>query len=444
MKNAESNDLNSSSYLNFRIQIFSSKYTGIVDLNYHVEKSEILVDFISLFTPKYMHEAKKITISHQQRNTMAFQAALEHFVSKYKQQMPTLNRLKESFKKLADDEWFYVLPPAKMDTVTRFELESSLNDLNGVSSAISRESISANFLSLITNYEIVSFKVDQKGKIKIGNARGKDKQCRFCGHRHPDVTFSKEAHAVSEALGNKKLICVDECDKCNEFFDEEFERDFIYYHDLARTIHGVKNKENKVPKMKGKSYTLSKNDEYNLSIMTSTEVERECENGPPKKITLSTNYMISRQNIYKALCKFALSILDSEKIVHFADTKKWLQCKKEIKQLPKIAVLSGSKSFGAHPTITLFLRQTDNRSIPYLVGEFTFSCYIYYFIVPGSSMDDRNFLEDEEYSEFTECFKYITNMRNLGFADFSDNIQRRLEYVIHFQQIDDVGMQGND
>ena len=39
---------------------------------------------------------------------------------------------------------------------------------------------------------------------------------RFCGQQVPIVSFNNTAHAISESLGNKSVICREECDNCNE------------------------------------------------------------------------------------------------------------------------------------------------------------------------------------------------------------------------------------
>ena len=39
--------------------------------------------------------------------------------------------------------------------------------------------------------------------------------CRFCGKKYPEVRFKKKnAHAIPDALGNKLVFCIDECQSC--------------------------------------------------------------------------------------------------------------------------------------------------------------------------------------------------------------------------------------
>lgn len=285
----------------------------------------------------------------------------------------------------------------------------------------------------IQSVQLITFDLDKDRKIKIGEDNRDKRICRFCNKKKPDVKFKKEAHAISEALGNKKLILNEECDSCNEFFDENIERDFIYYHDLARTMFGIKNKDNNSPKMKGDNFQFFK-DGNNLSIAIVQDTEKDNENEPPKNIVFKTGNKIKIQNIYKALCKFALSVIDSKYIINFEDTIKWLKNEIEIQKLPKIGVWHSYKFFTEKPEITLYLRNNDNYDLPYLIGEFRFTYYMYVFIVPFSSQDKKEFLKDEEYDNYLKCFKQVTNIGEFNYVDFSENEEKDLNFNINFEQ----------
>ena len=72
--------------------------------------------------------------------------------------------------------------------------------------------------------------------------------------------------------------------------------------------------------------------------------------------------------------------------------------------------------------------------MPFLVGEFRFTFYMYIFIVPMSNKDKKTFVEQEEYDKFLECFKNIKSIKDFYFIDFSQNVKRRLQYKINFKQ----------
>lgn len=419
----------------FKIQLFStSQFGGILDIGYTVEQSQIIFDLLDIFNAKFDRVQQKINSDYKHQNTKEFQRRLKNYVLKYKNIDPKVQQFSAKFKKLKEDEWFFLLPPIELNTKMQYELEKELNKLNGNPNIDDKEI--AIFDCIMNNYELITFDLEKDRKIKIGENDRDKRVCRFCKEKQPNVEFRKEAHAISEALGNKKLILNEECDNCNKFFDENIERDFVYYHDFVRTIFGVKGKDNKLPTMKGKNFKFSKDkDSNNLSMLFNMEDD----NGKnlPKNIILETGQKIKRQNIYKALCKFALSVLNTKYLIHFDDTIKWLKNEKKVIQLPKISVLNSYHFFTKIPNITLYLRNNNNKKIPYLIGEFKFTYYVYIFIIPFSNQDDNDFLSENEYQKFLNCFKHITVKSDKGqfqSVDFSQNLERELNFNIYFKQ----------
>lgn len=248
------------------------------------------------------------------------------------------------------------------------------------------------------------------------------------------MSFKKEAHAISEALGNKKLVLNEECDSCNEFFDEYVERDFVFYHDLVRTMFGVKNKENKTPKMKGSNFEFFKDEDKNLNVAIVSSDESGKSQEPPKSVSFNTGNKIRVQNIYKALCKFALSVMGREFLDYFSDTIDWIRNENVAERLPKIAVLNSYSFFTERPEVILFFRNNDNYELPFLVVEFRFTYYMYIFVVPFSSKDKVSFLDESEYQTFLNCFNHIQAKGDFSFVDFSENIEKELKYTINFEQ----------
>jgi len=82
----------------------------------------------------------------------------------------------------------------------------------------------------------------------------------------------------------------------------------------------------------------------------------------------------------------------------------------------------------------IYLRNNDNFDLPYLIGEFKFTYYVYIFIIPLSNQDKKDFLEDEEYQTYLKCFKQVTNIGEFNYVDFSQNIKRELNFNINFEQ----------
>lgn len=420
---------------NFRILLFSTgQLGGILDVGYTTEQSEIVIDLLDVFNAEVDIDSQKININYKQRNTISFRENLNFFISKYKKAVPSIQKLREKFNNLEKDEWFFILPPTELKTKQKYDLEKELNALNNRQSNVSEEQVRELFGCIIDNYEIITFDLDKNHKVKIGEGQKNKRVCRFCKQNIPDVSFKQEAHAISESLGNKRIILNEECDTCNSFFDENVERDFIYYHDLARTMFGIKNKGNEVPKIKGKNFCFYRNDGNNLSVVIHSCAENKTTNGLPEKVVFDTGNKIKKQNIYKALCKFALSVIDSRFVSDFDETIKWIKNEKDATALPKIAVLNSYGFYTERPELTLYLRNNDNKNLPYLVGEFRFTFYLYVFIVPFSDKDSKKFLSDTDYKIFLDCFKNIESKKEFSYLDFSQNSERKLCFNINFER----------
>lgn len=318
-------------------------------------------------------------------------------------------------------------------------METMLNELNGRNIGVGVEEIHRYFGCVIENYEILAFDQKRGSKIKIGETNKKERCCRFCNKNHPEATFNNVAHAISEALGNKDLILNEECDECNSFFDQYVERDFIYFHDMARTVFGVKNKKNKIPKLVGQNFTLSMDDKNQIGIALKEAEIEQVNKGLPERFTLNTGNTIKRQNIYKALCKYALSVIDSSQLTHFKETIRWLKGDLELEKLPLVATLHNYNLFAEKSELTIFLRNNNNYDVPFLVGQFRFTFYLYIFIVPMSSKDNKDFTSKNEYETFLNCFKNIATTDGFNYVDFSQNTERKLVFNIKFEQIKQDG-----
>ena len=253
---------------------------------------------------------------------------LDNFVGTYKIQYPKLNALRKYFDNINDDEFICVLPSLKkVDTKEELEITRILHELNN------KEFVNVDklFHTVVENYNIHYYGDILK---RIGHKNKADRVCRWCHQTiksTPAVTFDEKAHAISEALGNKNLYLYDECDTCNHNFAATIELDFIKSIQILNTVWGVQGK-NGIPKIKT----------HNLEIQhadSSTLVSSESGN---KKITepLSFSYnagTITSQNIYRALCKFALSVLEDENVLNKCTwTTDWISNKHNLEKTPLV------------------------------------------------------------------------------------------------------------
>ncbi len=205
----------------------------------------------------------------------------------------------------------------------------------------------------------------------------------------------------------------------------KIERDFIAYHDFFRTFFGIKNKENQIPQMSGKNFSFIMNENRKATLKLKDEFDLL------QPARLKTNNKIKMQNIYKALCKFALGAIDSKHLSHFDETIKWIKGQKNVEKLPKVVLIRSPKPMQTN--MSLYIRKLDEIKIPLLVGEFDFVCFKYVFIVP--TFCERDFIDEKEYDDFLECFNFIKDPYSLEFIDFSDNQEKEVVFNLNFHKM---------
>ena len=306
----------------FSINFFSLKdLNETLDIGYSENNGDVILEFISIFDFT-ITEQRCISLPSEQQYSKEMKERLNLFIEKYKQAIPAIQRLSKKFNSLENGEYFYILPVCEMDSKMKYTLESELCKLNKIDFLDKARDFKIKMEKHLDKYDIKNFNLDKDSKIKIGEGKKEDRVCRFCKQKYPSVKFNSVAHTISEALGNKKLITNDECDECNSYFDKNIERDFIAYHGLFRTFFGIKNKDNQIPQMKGGnfSFSMSENREATLKLKDEFDLSQP--------IKLKTDNKIKMQNIYKALCKFALSAIDSKHLSNFDETIKWIKGQK--------------------------------------------------------------------------------------------------------------------
>ena len=85
------------------------------------------------------------------------------------------------------------------------------------------------------NYEtIASYGTNQAKDVFLGDKN--NQVCRFCGRKKGEVTFKKEAHALSNLIGNDRLFSYYECDDCNGNRFSKYESEFSNYMKLLHCL----------------------------------------------------------------------------------------------------------------------------------------------------------------------------------------------------------------
>ena len=383
-------------------------------------------DLLSIFI--VITEDDKPTIIALQELSTEINAELTRFIEKYKSRLPQLNAVAAFFKKLEENEKFFFLPNIEMELAESIKLRDSLRAIKeGKTYEELTDKTEDLFGDLMTKYNIG---VKGEQRIHIGEKLKNKRVCRFCHKSQPDTTFNNKAHAISEALGNKTIILLEECDECNSRFSKTIEPNIISYLSLFRTFFDIKAKGGS-KKFKGKNFTIKydKNPSIELTEGNAPDIGEDHYN-----IKLEANDPIVLQNIYKTLCKYYLSIIDKEELSNFSETIKWINGEIESETLPKIAEMISYHSFSTQPKLTHYIRKIDDKTLPFAVGEFYFTCKLFVFIIPFSSQDDRDFRDDTDYKHFWTTFKHFDKSKGWEFRDYSNKNPREFSINLNFQK----------
>ncbi|HOW53630.1 MAG TPA: HNH endonuclease [Syntrophorhabdaceae bacterium] len=393
-----------------------------------------LVDFLSMFSLSVDAENSIIQIRPFQQTTLELRNNINSFVDKHKANTPQVHSLRQFVEGIGEGEFFFFHPNRNFSTQDIVTIGNYLRAANGnedfeLLTSQTQESLGR----VLENYEPVAYANSRR--TMIGESERKKRVCRFCGQSEPVVKFRKVAHAISESLGNKSIILNEECDTCNEVLGDEVEIDMINYLSLYRTFFTVHGKDG-IPKMKEKTFRFQHLKDREFAFVLQGD-NTATEYGPPKAIIAKTNQRVALQNIYKTLCKYALSVIERKYIPYFTETIEWIRGRKDFSELPKIAMLTTYQFMDsvASPAIIVYRRKTNDKNLPYLVGEFHFTCLVFIFVVPLSSQDDRTFTYSTDYDGFWNCFPYSRIQdTNWKFDDFSDSQKRLLEFKIKLLQ----------
>lgn len=414
----------------FELKFFSLKATPVLTIESAEDISELVLELMVLFANDINTETNRITIEELQHNTQDLKNKIAVFSDKYKSVVPQLHQFKKFFDSLDINEPFFVYTAKELSIEQIVKLGNILQSLTGNSNFDELNKICGDyFQNIFDNYRIVTHRTDRKNF--IGEGLKQKRVCRFCKKKYGEVTFKNEAHAISEALGNKCVIVNDECDVCNSLFNDKIEGHIICYLSLFLTHFGIRGKE-QVPKIKGVNFEYQHHGNRETSITYKSD---DVSSGVlPQTVKLNTHGKIATQNIYKSLCKFALSIIESSDIQYFEKTIDWIRTDFFADKLPKIAILSDYNFFKWHPEMVLYIRKTDNKKLPFMVGEFQFTFQKFVFIVPFSNQDEVNFVSEDEYRVYWESFKHYNITNAWKFEDFSDSKARKVNFKINFQK----------
>lgn len=350
--------------------------------------------------------------------TQELKLGIAQLVTKYGKQLPHLHKLNKKIQAMRIGEKFLVAENMPEETSERSELEALVEVLNKHDAPQvkfeweKRTAEMKNFVGeLLENYNIFTPRFDVR--ITLGNAKKDERKCRFCsGTLASGSSFTKVAHAVPEALGNKTLILGDECDICNKYFGDSVEPHLIESFDIYRAFLGVRGKNGR-PHLKYPSAEITHHDGIPVIIAKKIEFAESSifvELGGSRKLTPA--------KLYRALCKITLSVLDEKHLVGLEDTVAWVRNDQPSVALPKVATnVLPVKNDDPQLSVAVFIRKKDDYTLPHIVTEFRFGWFIYVYILPFSRLDKQSFTNDTEFERFWSFFPMYFRTKKWTFED---------------------------
>lgn len=235
--------------------------------------------------------------------------------------------------------------------------------------------------------------------------------CRFCDGRAPAVTFSKEAHALPHALGNKSLTSDYECDRCNEDFGHGIENDLGAWTLPIRWLAQIRGNGG-LPKLKQSSKGGWKfGFDENGAAVTQRDGDDVFEFDEEKRVA---NLRLRRDPyrpvaVYKAFVKIALTIMPENELKHFADTLAWIRETDHSRSLMQPLEVRRVFVPGPRPfdtiQLSLLIRRDPAASLPYALFVLAFGNEMFQMVVPCSSRDASIAINPRDLPTFPTPFE---------------------------------------
>ena len=317
--------------------------------------------------------------------------------------------MKSVFDGIPEESRFLVVPNKIDDTIVLYHLRQEVDKLNGITGIHSN--LDKTKYEIASLYYTQNFSGNTKRRHYIGEPNKSSRICRFCGKQIPIVSFKNTSHAISESLGNKSLICREECDICNERFSRTIEPDIANMLSFLLTIHSIHGK-NGVRTTVGENFKISLDESTKgdssvgtIKIQLNQDLPTDIEDFFKEQLQLNTSPLkYIPQNVYKCLCKYVVSVINKQYLPDFKGTIDWINSATKHNKLPFVAIGNAQIKINA-PYLIVSIRKTNNINYPYCFALFAIANIAFAFIVPYTSKDKFRFITSEKYIVFQEMIQ---------------------------------------
>lgn len=370
-----------------------SQFTVVANTSSHVLYLDIgNIAAIKLFAELINGNSNECTVKHLQTASLEFKERLQ-LLDKIGERV---YKMKQFFNEIPTGQHYLFLPGRVEDQIQIYLYTRQLSLLDKVPLQFSNLERLSSFL--YDHYEVRVFNSEER--INIGEYEKSKRVCRFCGRSMPNATFKQKAHAISESLGNKGLICREECDDCNQRFNQTIEQDVTRFFQFFLILNGVKGK-NGSPTLQGNGISITNNPSSRSTLGRDTlvlKVKTMPDTRDIQEITkfVSDQFSFSNvkyvpQNIYKCFCKYVLSLLDNKYLQYFKETINWINEPLSFHRLPPVWHYCVSRNHET-PYMAIMLRKHNHKELPYCWAIINIAGYQFLFIIPFCTKDKYKFV----------------------------------------------------
>lgn len=239
-------------------------------------------------------------------------------------------------------------------------------------------------------YSVIKAVDTISGKIFLG----KTGHCRYCHKESPEVSFSKEAHAIPHFLGNNEIFSCDECNSCNEFFGRRYDDDLAKYLGGGRTLSQIQGKKG-IPSYKTKqkrSRIDMEEDGVKMIVTQGDDIFRIDEKSNTMEIEIQKQ-AYSPLGVYKSFVKMAIALAPREILPQLDITRQWLM-RDDIDKYPYFRPIM-IQTFIPGPApmrnelFAMLIKRSEEVNMPSLIFWLCVSNYGFQIVVPCLELDQN-------------------------------------------------------
>ena len=306
---------------------------------------------------------------------------------------PRINKLIYYMKGLSDGDVFRVVSEDAPTINKQLAVLKTQGMANGIDDRKVHNDYLSRFGSLSTGYRHFAYGYDGL-RTAVGEGDKSKRVCRFCGKKMPVAKFKNVAHAISEGLGNKTLLCNEECDDCNNKLSKT-EGNLMHYLDVRRAMGGILTKtDGTVPSVDGKGFVI-RGDKDNKAVLyiEKESLPKGVDANKPFWMKLETEETVTHQGIYKSLCKIVVDLLPVSELKHFKETIGWINGYVLDEELPPYYA-SYDREQIQQPTVDIYLSNRQNVE-PYCTAVVHILDVLFAFVVPEVDVDKARYKTED-------------------------------------------------